>query len=232
MVSGMAYPSQFHRLVMIGTAFGDVWNTTLSLIPVTTVPAVSDDLIDHVASVVGDWFDNPLTGSGAGLNGININGRCFLTSIKLNRIGTDGRYVDATPKEHVYTTPVQGGSLPTNHPPQLTIAATLRGTNERARAGKGRMYFPPSVLVHENLGSDGRLTAANALNYAKGTMFLLGAIADAYLAESVGAVPGIASRAGTGAFQGVAKVTVGRVVDTMRSRRSALNEDPQEWGTP
>jgi len=48
----------------------------------------------------------------------------------------------------------------------------------------------------------------------------------------VGAVAGIASRAGTGAFQGVQRVTVGRVVDTMRSRRSTLKEEPESWGTP
>lgn len=225
----MVYPAPFHRLVMIGDLYNDRWNTTLALVPTGgggSLPAVSDELLDAVAAVCGDWFNNSLTSE----TGIGISQQCTLTSIKLNRIGTDGKYVDAETKEHVYSTPV-AGAVNINPAPQLTIALTLRGSNERARAGRGRMYFPPSISCAA-AQNDGRITAGDALSYAKGGMFLLGAIDDAYLTEGVGAVAGISSRQGTGAFQAVNHVSVGRVIDTMRSRRSAQLEEPVTWGTP
>lgn len=225
----MAYPAPFHRLVMIGSLYADTFNTTLAMIPVGggTLPEVSDDLVDAVGAVCADWWNNLLGGGG---NGLGIITNAKLTSVKLNRIGTDGKYMDAETKEHVLGTPVSGVTS-TNLPAQLSIACTLRGVNERARAGKGRMFFPPSSAMNA-LGNDGRLTAALALDYAKGVSFLLGALDDAYLSEGVSAVAGISSATGAGAFQGVQQVSVGRVVDTIRSRRNKLPEDPEYWGMP
>lgn len=225
----MSYPSAFHRLVMIGNLYSDTWNTTLSMIPISgggALPAVSDELLEDVGVFVGDWFNNTLTS----LAGIGIIQACTLTSVKLNRIGTDGKYVDAEAKEHVFSTPI-AGSVNVTPPPQLTVATTLRGTNERARAGRGRMYFPPSGLC-VSVQSDGRLTGADALSYAKGSLALLSGLNDVYLSAGVGAVAGIASKQGTGAFQGVAQVSVGRVVDTIRSRRNKQQEAPEFWGMP
>jgi hypothetical protein len=225
----MPYPAPFHRLVIGGKLYTDDFNTTLSLIPTggASLPAVSDDLLDAVATVVGSWFDDSIGGTPPG---IGIITSCTLTYIKLNRIGTDGRYVDAETKEHVYDTPI-AGSRNAFIAPQLTVALTLRGTNERARAGRGRMFMPPSSVI-TSIGSDGRMDAATVLDHAKGGLQLLSAIDDAYLAEGVSAVAGIASASGSGAFQGVAQVSAGRVVDTMRSRRNKLDEDPQYWGAP
>lgn len=225
----MPYPAPFHRLVIGGTLYTDDFNTTLSLVPVggASLPAVSDALLDAVATVVGAWFDDSVGGTPPG---IGIITSCKLTYIKLNRIGTDGRYVDAEAKEHVYTTPIPG-SRSAFIAPQLTAALTLRGSNERARAGRGRMYFPPSSVM-TSIAADGRLDAAVTLDHAKGGLQLLSAVNDAYLAQGVAAVAGIASKTGAGAFQAVHHVSVGRVIDTMRSRRNKLDEDPQEWGTP
>lgn len=211
---------------MIGTNYADTWNTTLAMVPIgggTALPAVSDALLLATATAVGDWFNN----TDATPTGIAICDKVKLTSIKLNRVGPDGKYVDPETKEHVYGTPIAGAASGFTPAPQLTIAATLRGLNERARAGRGRMYFPPSVFV-TRLQTDGRLSAADALTYAKGVDYLMGMLTDVYIAQSVSAVPGIASKQGSGAFQGLNKVTAGRVVDTIRSRRSALVEDPQE----
>lgn len=222
----MVYPGTFHRLVLIGTNYADTWNTTLSIVPIgggTSVPAVSNDLLEDVGIAVGDWFNN----TDAVPTGIAICDKAKLTSIKLNRVGPDGKYVDPETQEHVYSSPIAGAASGFTPAPQLTLAATLRGVNERARAGRGRMYFPPSVFV-TRLQTDGRLSAADALLYAKGVDYLIGMINDVYLAAGVTAVAGIASKQGAGAFQAVNKVTAGRVVDTIRSRRSALVEDPQE----
>lgn len=226
----MAYPAPFHRLVMLGDLYTDRFNTTLSIVPSGggTLPAVSDDLVEAVGTFVGDWWPR-LTGATPN-PGCSISSAAKLTSVKLNRIGTDGKYVDAETKEHIYSSPIVGGYA-TVGIPQLTLAATLRGSNERARGGKGRMYLPPTENTVMG-GIDGRISAARALDYAKGVSALLAGINDVYLTEGVSAVAGVASKQGSGAFQTVVQVSVGRVVDTIRSRRSKLDEDPQFWGMP
>lgn len=220
----MTYAGSFHRLVMIGSLFDDSFNVTLSIVPTggaTTLGAVTDPLITGVADAVSGWWDNPLTAS----QGIDLSAAAKLVSVKLNRIGPDGKYMDPV-KEKILTTPVSGGSGVANMgPAQLSIAATLRGANPRARAGKGRMYFPVSALCVSNLGTDGRVSTVNAKKYSDAVAFLLARIGDAYFTAGVAASPGIASRQGAGAFQSAREVTVGRVVDTVRSRRNKLAED-------
>ena len=221
----MPYPAPFHRLVMIGSLYSDVFNTTVSIIPSSgTLPAVGDSFLATIAGVVSTWWPKVMSASIGGGAELSVNAK--LTSIKLNRIGTDGRYMDAAAKEYVYPSPIVGGDAINFDAPQLTVAATLRGTNERARAGKGRMYFPPSTAT-SGAQIDGRLTVATAKNYANGVATLLIALDDAYSGASVPGVVGITSKVGAGAFQTVTAVSVGRVIDTMRSRRNKLAEDPQ-----
>lgn len=221
-VGGMPYPASFHRLVMIGDLYADTFNVTLSIVPVggSSLPAVSGALLADVADTVATWWDNPVA-SGTGLT---INGAARLTSIKLNRINAAGRYQD-DPVEHTYPSAIPGGGSVGGIPAQLTIAATLRGPDDRARAGRGRMYFPPSLYCQSGIGADGRLTVSNADQYADGVVFLLAGINDSYLSQGVVAVAGIASKAGAGAFQACSSVTIGRVVDTIRSRRNKQLED-------
>jgi len=221
----MAYSAQFHRLVMIGTLYDDIFNTTLSIIPGLSgsMPAVTDTLVDDVATAVANWW--PLQ-AGSSPTGFGINANAKLTSVKLNRINTSGHYADPDTKEHLFGTPIAGGYTAKGQPPQLSVAVTLRGQDPRARAGKGRMFFPVCQYATEGLDASGRLSDASALIVANGAGNLLGAINDVYLSASINAVAGIASAAGTGAFQAVDTITVGRVVDTIRSRRNKLDEDP------
>lgn len=226
----MVYPSPFHRVVVIGSLYSDIFNFTLSMIPTGggSLPAVSESLVDAVGEAVADWFVGDLASTPE--TGIGITSAAKLTSVKVNRIGSDGRYVDATAREWVAPSPISG-AYPTVVQPQLTMALTLRGTNERARAGRGRIFFPPSRTCGL-IGTSGTVSAAAALSYAKGGLLLLSALNDVYLTEGVSAVAGIASKVGSGAFQSVVQVSSGRVVDTIRSRRSAIDEDPQYWGMP
>lgn len=229
-VHGMVYAAPFHRLVMIGTLYtAETFNITLSMIPTGgSLPAVTQSLADNVAADIAAWWPQGTTATPS--NGVGFTAQTKLTSVKLNRIGPDGLYMDSEAIESVLGTPVAGASG-ANYPPQLTFVATLRGTNERARAGKGRMYLPPTIGLG-SVGTDGRVDATTALKIAQGVSNLLGIVNDSYLTAGVNAVAGIASKVGAGAFQGVAQVSVGRVVDTMRSRRSKLDEDPQYYGAP
>lgn len=222
----MGYSAPFHRLVIIGNLYGDKFNTTLSIGPGVSgsLPAVSDTLLTNVATAVSTWWPKLTATSGGGCSIINA---AQLTSIKLNRISVAGLYADPDAKEHVYTSAIPGGYAPTQPlAPQLTLVATLRGAAERALAGKGRMYLPPSRAITEMAG-DGRVSTGYATYHAAGVRELIIALSDAYSSSSLTGVVGITSKVGSGAFQPVEKVTVGRVVDTMRSRRNKLAEDPQ-----
>lgn len=227
-VGAMSYPAPFHRLVMIGSLYTvDTFNVTLSIIPTSgTMPAVTQTLADQVRAVVGTWWPKIVTGVPNTSGGIGMISAAQLTSIKLNRIGTDGLYMDPDAIESLTGTPISGGGTATL-PAQLSLVTSLRGIAPRARAGRGRMYFPPTSVCGA-VTADGRLGSGDALGSAQGVRNLFGAINDVYLAASIPSVVGIASKAGLGAFQGVDVVSVGRVVDTMRSRRNKLAEDYQE----
>lgn len=220
----MVYPSQFHRLVIQGTLYTDVFNTTLSMVPIGgSSPVVSQSLANAVRDAIATWWPKPAT-VGPG-DGIGITAQAKFTGIKLNRIGTDGLYEDPIAIESLVTTPVAGGvaGFP---PPQLSTVVTLRCPDERAHAGKGRMYFPTNGSATA-LGSDGRLSVNQALAVANGAVTLFDAIDAAYATAGGNALVGVASSVGAGRFQVCTSVTVGRVVDTMRSRRNKLLEDPQ-----
>lgn len=221
----MAYPAQFHRLVLIGNQFGDVFNTTLSIAKdgAGNMDHVSDTLLAAVAAAVADWWDD------TGVNGPEVAVQARLTSIKLNRIGTDGKYVDAATMEHVYGSFISGGGPNVFLPPQLATVATLRTDVERGKASKGRMFLP--VCSGFNIvGSDGRASSAAALRCAQGVASLIDRINTIYNSPPGVATPGhvaIMSNIGSGTTRTVTSVTVGRVTDTMRSRRSSLIEGPE-----
>jgi hypothetical protein len=219
----MVYPAPFYRLVILGTIYNDVFNTTLSFIPAGggTVPPSTQALSDAMGAAVRAWWSLPPSQTPGG--GAELIAASRLTGVKFNRIGADGRYLD-DPIETVLT-PIGGGAGNIQVPPQLSVAATLRGPNERQRAGRGRMYLPPTASTTQGIGTDGRMAITAATNVAAGVVTLIQNLNDVTFAASVPAVAGIASKAGAGAFQAVERVTVGRVVDTIRSRRNKLSED-------
>lgn len=222
----MVYANQFHRLVMIGDLYADIFNVTLAFAPTPgpTIPPVTQALLDGVAGVVEAWWDNPLASAPG--NGLTIDGAAKLKSVKLNRIGVDGTYQDPLTMEKVFAAPVVGGGA-SGGVPQLSLVATLRGTDTRGAAAKGRMYWPVSQACKNALDTAGKVTQATALQHAHGTANLIRLLNSAYNAAGVNAVAVIASRTGAGRFQVVDNVTVGRVVDTMRSRRNKLTELPE-----
>jgi hypothetical protein len=216
----MPYPGQFHRLVMIGDLYTDQFNMTLSIVPSALgelgMPAVDDATLAAVAGDVSSWF-----GLAMGSGGCSISASAKLTSIKLNRIGPDGRYVDNESQEYIYPAPVVGNTL-NLYPAQLSTVVSLHTARERGRGSKGRVYLPPGngAIV----SSDGRLSATSAASIATGFKTLVTSLNTRY--TLIGRV-GVASNAGAGRFEHVTELAVGRVPDTMRSRRSKLQEDYQ-----
>jgi len=222
----MPYPGSFHRLVLIGTQYdNETWNTSLSIVPTALgelgMAAVSAQTLADVAAIVGTWF--PLLNAGPGPTFVATT---KLTHVKLNRINSAGHYQDEPSRTHAYATPIAGGgqtSIP--RPPQLTIVHTLATALRSGKASKGRMYFPLQGHL-DGMETDAQLTVAGADSTAKGLVDLIQKL-NAYY-TLIGRV-GVASPGGTGRFEHVTRVRVGRVVDTMRSRRTSIPEQPVEW---
>jgi hypothetical protein len=214
----MPYASPFHRLVVIGTLYAvEDFNFSLSIVPLGggSMSAVTQALCDDVTAHVASWF-----GTSAGPVGPGISTRAAMVSAKLNRIDTDGRYMDAVAVETVLGTPIVG-AVASNQPAQVSAAITLQTAIARGRGSKGRFYLPmPSQM--SSLGTDGRITVAQALQMAEACAYLIREINSEYAGT---AAVGVASNAGAGIHAAATEVRVGRVPDTIRSRRSSLAED-------
>lgn len=206
----MVYPGNFIRLVASGTLYGaETFSFGLSIIPNFTSIDDPDpaDYIDDVATAVGTYF-----------NTVGVDNSASLTLLKLNMIGPNGRYVsDDETVQYEYDPPVTGNGSG-NPAPQVALAISLMTDRARGRAHMGRFYLPvPSAPLAE----DGRITVALATLFATGTTTLLDNI---NAAMPTNWDVGVASDVGTGAFEPVRRVRVGRVLDTIRSRRRSLDE--------
>jgi len=228
------YPGDFVRLVIIGKQWDDDFNTTLSFVPTSGgslgVQPITDAFIASVASVIGTWWNAAPSSTGPG-----FLYQALLTSIKLNVIDSAGHYRDPDAKEYTYATPVRGATTSSDvRPPQLTIVHTLEGAAPRALAGRGRMYLPPQV--YSPLAVDGRLSTGNAAATAGALKTLINSLNSLFAADATGdevdLSAGIASNTRSGAFQVAEGVSVGRVVDTMRSRRNKFQEDRETVAIP
>lgn len=214
----MAYPTTFLRLVVIGTLYGSetfTWSLALRR-NFTPNPVVPDEVPAGVIEAVTDFHT---------ATGMNLGSAAVLTAIKLNEIGEDGRYVsqgDTVMHEFATGVPGTGTSV---HPSQCAVAVTLRTNIKRGRASSGRFYLPKLASA---VGSDGRMPVAEAQQIAtNATTFLT----DLQAAMDGAWSPAVMSNIGTGASQAITLVECGRVVDTIRSRRTSLEEDRQP-GTP
>lgn len=140
-----------------------------------------------------------------------------LTEVKLAKIGPDGKYLEGA---RIANCSVPGGQLtgPPTFPYQVSLCVSLN-TARRGATGRGRFYLPCPTsslesdgqlppIVSELVGTSTR-TWLNALNNRPGL--------DINVAKVV-----VASRKGYNS--NVTGVRVGRVPDTMRSRRRALVE--------
>src|SRR5829696_1180948 len=128
----MTYSRQFLRLVVSGTLYqreGFSWG--LSLISNGTGVGPAPTGISTGVRTAIETFHNATSSAPA-----------KLSLIKLNLIGTNGRYVNPTTVLHDYgTSPISptGGVL---HAPQIALAVTLQSGVARGRAKAGRFYIP------------------------------------------------------------------------------------------
>ncbi len=138
---------------------------------------------------------------------------CRLTSVKWAFIGADGRYTGAP----VLSAPLDlAGSATTNrYPDQVALAVTL-DTARRGPRGRGRFYLPGIAV---GLATDGLIVDVMAKNIANSAATFVNAVNAAWPDNG-----GVAIASTFAEINLVTSVRVGRVLDTIRSRRSSLIE--------
>lgn len=204
----MAYPAPFLRLVLTGTlyneeefAYGMAWRSD--------------------ADASGSWFDAvPPALIEACRNwhqSAHFSQETRLTGIKLNAIGVDGKYIDRSNTVEAEVDPARGSGT-VLHPAQVSLAVTLDTGARRGLASRGRFFLPGPALA---LGTDGRVPAAEVQTLATRTATFVGNIRTALNGDYHLAVM---SKVRTGGMRDVETIRIGRVLDTIRSRRTDLDE--------
>jgi hypothetical protein len=211
-----------------GLPGGEAWSCGLRATAATGTDAASDALVadvdvdqllaDNNASVRHDivqWWSDPQ---------MFLPQDVTLGWVKINKIGRNGRYLEDQTHEAVF--PALGGTSLSNarYPNQVALAVTLETGYQRGPAHQGRIYLPRPAVP---LGSDGRISAGDAVQIAGRTNLLINNI-NAHLpgAGLDGIVVCVMSRlTGRQAQRAVTHTSVGRVFDTIRRRRNGLLED-------
>lgn len=208
----MAYPGE-HYLFAFGGPLrgGEIW--TMGLRMTAPAPAGGEAntrlALDALHAALKAWWIGGVSSNAAGL-----------AWSKLNRIAATGLYADGFTIRKDEATPVYN-NVSVQFPNQIALVATLTTGLSRGLANRGRMFFPVPAVVMED--SDGRLTVAAATAAATKVKTLI----DNLNAATDGCRIGIYSKGGkvgVGTQRPVTGVEVGRVLDTMRTRRSALKE--------
>lgn len=207
----MPYPLE-HMLL---TVRGDAWLQTESWqfgLRLSADATITDTLLQSVATAAATPTSTLFTTAG-----LAVSSNYRLVSLKVAHILPSGLYpATSSPGIHTYAAPVSGPSATITYP-QVSCAVTTLTIAPRGLASKGRFYLPGTAI---SLQTDGRLlaTQADAIEAAVVTWI-----------QALNAISGVASAAvfskvGVGETRSITGVGVGRVLDTMRSRRRSLAE--------
>lgn len=190
----------------------DIWSCGLRMSP------INSGTVDSAASML-DGVSAAISAFHAGTTGMQIDSRAILNHVKVNAIGTDGKYMLPTTNEKVLANVPGGISTSTGFPNQIALAITLATAVSRGPAHKGRFYVP---LPAYTVGSDGRIGKTYSDNAKAAANTLITAL-NAVNANMKVAV--YSRKIGAPAQRLVTGALVGRVLDTQRRRRNALVED-------
>lgn len=208
------YPASFVRLVASGPLYGgpERWSVGFSLTAATeniNSDSAREGTKEVLATAFRDFF--------ATNNGV-ISQAAALDLVKVNVIGTNGKYLHSKSYFKEFSPVVTPGGGTARYPNQVALVATLETGFKRGLAARGRVFLPvPPIAV----GPGGLITTSDQAAAVASCKVLL----DGLNAAIPGSVVVVASDAGSGAIRPVRSVGVGRVLDTMRSRRTSLKEE-------
>lgn len=204
---------QTHALLRWGgTLGGDTWSCGVRMrgdTPGADPATFAADSLEDAADVISTSFQ---------LSQMRYSGLARLTWVKLNSIGTDGRYSEPTTNLFEFGGAGVSPSSSVRTPPQLAHVVSLTTDKRRGRAHIGRIFVPTSANVVE---PDGRLTQAEAESMVQAARTFINDL------NGLGALNpfSVAVFSGLGAeVETVTGVRVGRVIDTQQRRRRQLDE--------
>lgn len=208
----MAYASNILRLVVSGSLYEtEAFSWSLSFMPnFSETPVVPEEVPAAVQTAVTTYHTSGV-----------VSAPARLETIKLNLIGPDGRYVDQG-NTVLFDYPGTGipGTASVYPAPQVALAVTTRTAAQRGRAHAGRFYSP---VPPYNPGTNGQISVSNAEAAVTAATALCNALNTALAPDWV---LGVVSEVGTGTSRQITHVSVGRVLDTIRSRRTSIVEAP------
>ena len=230
----MANFDRAHYLVTFGgTSCSGIeeWQTGLRFAPEAS--KTPDDLLGGLIAIsASDIFE----ALGAVISNITV-GITYPTTVvakwaKVAVIKRDGAYAGAPKIAEGSKAGQSGQAFPV--PPQLAWAVTLGTGKEFGMAQKGRMYWPvpinPSQLLIPTTGQTdpGYTTSFRdkvkaAIDAVEGEVSTVGVPVFAAVMSSGG---GKSNPAGVGTTNAVTTISVGRALDTQRSRRRNIDEAP------
>lgn len=148
----------------------------------------------------------------------SIQSAAKLSFVKVNAIGTNGRYIEDGTNEATFAD-LPGAYLTFQGPNQVALAVSLTTGFSRGPAHRGRFYMPMPALTPD---SSGLIPAAIAAE--------IGTSVDTLIANANSSGAGhqmviMSRKAGAPGHRAVTGNEVGRVLDTQRRRRRSLVED-------
>lgn len=202
------------------------WNVArtggTATLPTTDIPSERDYIINQALPAVRHIFGATL-----------VSNNCVVNNVKFNKINNLGHYFSPVGTTQIsfgdsdFGAAIVGGGGALKYPFQIAQVISLLTAATRGPAHHGRFFLPCPT---RNIEGNGRLAQVDQLGYANISAQAM-AIAIATLglgADIFGPVivsPQGNLEPGGGTIRPVTAVRVGRVLDTMRSRRRSLQED-------
>src|SRR5664279_1962227 len=202
-----------YRLAFGGPLFTlEEWSCRLNITSAGTLPdsTAADAMLPDLVTALRNW----VSGEHAALSD-----SVSLSWVKFNEVNAAGHYVDPDNSRTAEVSPVASGYGSALLPPQVAVVVSLRTAHTRGKAHAGRMFTPA-------------LGASAATGYC--TLGTTIAQAATELLNAVNAVvtpAGVSIISATGQSNHVTNVAVGRIFDTMRTRRKSLSEAPYVVGS-
>lgn len=198
----------------LGTSSGEIfaWGVSMHAPADDRVVGLSanDAVWDDVARDVARFHGSPQ---------MRLAPAAVLQVVKVASIGRDGKYAG---EPIVVDVPDQPGGDPSGFSgliaPQTALACSLH-TTRRGATGRGRFFLPMPLV---DLQGDLRMTVQDARARADVLATFVANLNNQPGIDVLGLQVCVASSRGYNTT--VSSVSVGRVIDTMRSRRNSLNE--------
>jgi hypothetical protein len=152
-----------------------------------------------------------------------------ITWAKLAVIGKDGKYAGDPKLQEQAPVKGIGGSADGMPWVQLALCVSLWSGQNFGKANHGRQYWPMPAGVFAN-NVDGQIKPIETCrNLGISVRQMLGDVNGEISTVLVDTAPAIMSKIGAGTSKVVERVGVGGVLDTIRSRREALDDEVKEW---